>query len=149
MLCNMALAIPKLPSLFSKSIRFTLWTWHWNRSLTGFNLLFEVLHRHVLPEVTVQVYQNRIDALHGIENRSQIVVIGNLGRIFLTLQPQLISHKIIAERLPIVTGVGHMMGIVIPRRSAELGCNGARFKHLQLAFQTIGKYPNFFPQTGD
>jgi len=34
------------------------------------------------------------------------------------------GHKIIAERLPIVTGVGHMMGIVIPRRSAELGCNG-------------------------
>ena len=116
--------------------------------LTDFNLLFEVLHRHVLPEVTVQVYQNRIDALHGIENRSQIVVIGNLGRIFLTLQSQLISHKIIAERLPIVTGVGHMMGIVIPRRSAELGCNGARFKHLQLAFQTIDKYHNFFPQTG-
>ena len=41
-----------------------------------------------------------------------------------------------------------MMGIVIPRRSAELGCNGARFKHLQLAFQTIDKYHNLFPQTG-
>ena len=44
-----------------------------------FNLLLEIFHRDILPEVTVHINHHRIDALPGIKDGRQIIVIGYLG----------------------------------------------------------------------
>ena len=45
---------------------------------TRFNLLLEIFHRDVLPEVAVHVNHNGIDAFHRIKNGSQIIIIRDL-----------------------------------------------------------------------
>ena len=43
--------------------------------LSGFDFLFEIFHRDVLPEIAVEVYQDGIDAAQSVEDRRQIIVI--------------------------------------------------------------------------
>jgi len=61
--------------------------WHSRRTdLTRLDLLLEILHGDILPEVTIQVDQDRIDTLQAIEDRCQIIIIRDLGSPLLTLQ---------------------------------------------------------------
>ena len=52
------------------------------------DLLTEVLHRDVLPEVAVKVDNDRVDALHGIENGAKAVVVAYLSRVFLAFEAE-------------------------------------------------------------
>ena len=83
---KIALAIPRLPSAFSKSIGFTLCGMADEPHLTRLDLLLEILHGNILPKVTVQVDQDRINTLQAIENSRQIIIIRDLGSPFLTFQ---------------------------------------------------------------
>ena len=61
--------------------------WHSRRTdLTRLDLLLEILHGDILPEVTIQVDQDRIDTLQAIEDRCQIIIIRDLGSPLLTFQ---------------------------------------------------------------
>ena len=57
--------------------------------LSSFDLLLEVVHRDILPEVAVKVYHYGIDALECIEYLAQSVVVADLGGILFTLIPVL------------------------------------------------------------
>ena len=111
-----------------------------------FNLLFEVLHRDVLPKVAVHVNHNGIDALHGIKDGSQIIIIRNLSSIFLTFQPQLLCHELISECFPVIFGISYMMCIVITRRTTEFSRDRTSFQYSQLTIQTINENHDFFTQ---
>ena len=116
--------------------------------LTGFNLLLEVFHRDILPEVTVHINHHRIDALHGIKDGRQIIVIGYLGSILLAFQAKLFGNELIAECLPVIFRISHMMGIVITRSATELCCHRTSLQRCQLAFQTVDKHHYLLAQTG-
>ena len=105
--------------------------------LTLLDLLLEVIHGDIHPEVAVKVDDNRVDAAHGIKDGAQPVVVRYLCRVLLALQPQLLADKLIAEFLPVVLGIGHMMGIVVTRGTAELSGDRCLFQRAQLLLQTI------------
>ena len=123
-------------------MRHCAWT-----NLSGFNLLFEILHRDILPEVTVHVNHHRIDALHCIEDGGQIVIIGNLSRIFFTLQAQLLCDKFIAESFPVILRISHVMRIVITRSATKFSGYRASLQRSQLTFQTVHEHHHLFSQT--
>ena len=112
--------------------------------LTGFDLLFKILHRNILPEITAQIDQNRIDTFHPVKNSSHVVIVGNLCRPFLTAQSQHFIHKLIPESFPVIFRKSHMMRIEITGCSTELSRNRSRFQQLHLLFQTVNKHHHFF-----
>ena len=116
--------------------------------LTGFNLLLEVLHRDILPEVAVHINHHRVDALHGIKDGRQIIIVGYLGSILLTLQAKFLGNELVAERFPVILRISHMMSIVITSGTTELCCQRTSFQCCQLPFQAVDKDHHFLSQTG-
>src|SRR5574344_2397763 len=122
---------------------------HCTRShLTSFNLLLEVFHGNIHPEITVQVYYNRIYPTHGIKESTKKIIITDLCGILLTLQTELLTYEAIAECLPVIVRISHMMSIIITCSTTKLCCDGHLLEGFQLLFQTIYKYHNFLTQTG-
>ena len=117
-------------------------------NFSGFDLLLEVLHRDILPEVTVHIHHNGIDTLHCIKNSRKVIIVRNLRCILFTLQPQLLCNKSVTELFPIVLGICNMMCIVISGSATELGSNRAGFQCCQLTFQTVNEHHHFFTQAG-
>ena len=113
---------------------------------TGFNLLLEIFHGNILPEVTVHIDHYRIYALHSIEYSRQIIIIRNLRSIFFTFQAQFFSNKPVTKCFPVELRISHMMRIVISGSTTELGSKRTRLQSSQLAFKTIYKYHHLFPQ---
>ena len=54
--------------------------------LTCLDLLLEVLHGDIHPEITIQIDDDGVDTTNGIKDGAQIVVIANLSSILFTLQ---------------------------------------------------------------
>ena len=117
-------------------------------NLARLDLLLEVLHRDVLPEVAVHIHHDGVDAFHGIKDGAKEIVVGDLRGVLLALQSQPLSHKTIAEGYPVHIGVGHMVCIEVARGTAELGSNGQRLQEVQLLLKTIGKYLYLLTQAG-
>ena len=115
--------------------------------LAGLDLLLEVIHRDVHPEVTVQVDDNRIDTAHGIKDGCQPVVVGNLSSVLFTLQTQFLAHEAVAELTPVVLGICHMMGIIITGCTTELSRNRHLLQRAQLFLQTIDVNHDFLAKT--
>ena len=112
------------------------------------DLLLEVLHRDIHPEVAVQVNHNGVDTRHRIEHTAQMVVVRNLRRPLLALQSQLLADKPVAECLPVNLGIGHMMRIVVACRPTELSRQLTSLQRLQLLRQTIHIHHHLLTQTG-
>lgn len=72
--------------------------------LTCLDLLLEVLHRDVLPEVLVEIEDDDVDAAEGIEESSEVVVVGDLGSPLLTLDAELLSEELVAELAQLRSG---------------------------------------------
>ena len=122
--------------------------WHGTGAyLTCLDLLLEVLHGDVLPEVAVHVYHDGVDTLQVVEKCSQKVIIGNLGGVLLTLQTQLLIYKSGAKFLPVIGWIGYMVCIEVSGCSTELGSHRNGFQSLQLMLQAIGKHFDFLAQT--
>ena len=88
-------------------------------NFSGLDLLLEIVHGDIHPEITVQVDDYGVDATHGIEHTTKPVVIGNLSGILLTFQSEFFTDELIAELPPIVLRISHMMSIEISRGSSE------------------------------
>jgi len=82
---NMALAIPRLPSAFSKSIGFTLCGMARNR-LPRLDPLFEVFHGDVGPHIPCKIDQNGIDAGAGCQTGQPVVIMLDLCCSFLPVR---------------------------------------------------------------
>ena len=90
--------------------------------LTGLDLLFEIIHGDIHPEVAVKVDHDGIDTTHGIKDGAKPVIIGNLCRILLTLKSEFLADKGIAKLTPVILWIGHMVRIEITRSATELSC---------------------------
>ena len=55
-----------------------------------------------------------------VKDGGEIVVVGNLGGILLTLQAELLAYELVAKGAPVVVGISHVVGIEIARCAAEL-----------------------------
>ena len=111
---------------------------------SGFYLLFEILHRDILPEVPVHIYHYSIDTLHCIKNSREVIIVWNLSRIFFTFQSQFFCNETITELFPVILRICHMMCIVIAGSTAKLSGNRASLQHSQLTFQAVNEYHYFF-----
>ena len=121
--------------------------WHSARAyLASLDFLLEVFHRDIHPEVAVKVDDDGVDATNGIKHAAQTVVVANLCGELLALKAQLLAHKLIAERLPVVLRIGHMMCVIVSSSATKLGGQLASLQLVQLLAQTIGKYHDFFAQ---
>src|SRR5574344_1722021 len=58
------------------------------------------------------------------------------------------TYEAIAECLPVIVRISHMMSIIITCSTTKLCCDGHLLEGFQLLFQTIYKYHNFLTQTG-
>ena len=105
--------------------------------LPGLDLLFEVLHQNVGPHVPREVDEDGVDALHVVEDRREVVVMLDLGRILRTLQPQAVVHKSIGKSHPIHRRISYVMRVEIARRTAELGRHGQRAQLRQLLLKPL------------
>ena len=117
-------------------------------NFASLHLLTEILHGDVLPEVAVQIDDDGVDALHGIEHACQAVVVGNLCGPLLTLQAQLLTDETVAECTPVILGICHIVGVVVAGGATELGGHGLCLQCCQLALQTVHKHHHLLAHTG-
>ena len=144
----MALAMPRLPSEFSKSIYGIHLVGHCGGAdLAGLDFLFEVLHRDILPEVTVQVKHDGIDAAQCVEESRQVVVIGNLGGVRLPLYTEPLFQESGCESGPVDIREGHAVGVHVAGGSAELAAHGHGLEQLFLTAQAICEHLYLFAQS--
>ena len=81
--------------------------WHGRRTdFSGFDLLLEVVHGDVGPNVAVQVHQNRVDAPKGIAPGGQVIVVLDLGRGAAAVKAENPFDEAVAEFNPIGGRVG-------------------------------------------
>ena len=79
--CSSALASPRLPSEFSKSIGLTLCGIVDEPISPAFSLLLEIAERDVAPDVAIEVEQDRIRARESVEQLGHVVVRLDLDRV--------------------------------------------------------------------
>ena len=122
----------------------------WHRTganFTSLDLLLEIIHRDIHPEVAIEVDDDGIDTTHGIEDSTQPVVVGNLSRELLALKAQLLTHEAIAKLTPVVLGICYMVSVEITCCTTKLSSHRRLFQTAQLLFQTIDIYHHLLTQT--
>ena len=115
--------------------------------LACFDLLLEILHRDIHPEVAVEVDDDRIEAADGIEDSGQRIIVADLSRELFTLQAKLFANKLIGKRAPVVVGIGYVMCVQITCCATELCRQRTILQGLQLLGQTIDIYHHFLSKT--
>ena len=116
--------------------------------LASLNLLLEVVHGDIHPEVAAEVDDDGVDAAHGVEDGTKPVVVADLRGVLLTLQTELLSHEGVAEVAPVVLRISHMMGVEITGGTTELRRNGNLLQATQLLFKTVDIDHHLLAETG-
>ena len=111
-----------------------------------FGLLLEIFHRDVLPEVAVEVDYNGADALHRIEKRREIVVVGNLRGELLALDAQALREKRIGKPEPVDFWIGDAVCVEVACGAAEFAAHGRGFEQRELLLEAIGKHTRLLAQ---
>ena len=111
------------------------------------DFLLEIFHRHIHPEVSVEVDDDGVDALHGIEDGTHVVVVADLGGPLFAFQTEFLAHELIAKRLPVILGISNVVGVVVACGTAKLGCHLASLQLVQLLGQTIDIHHHLLAQT--
>ena len=75
---KMALAIPRFPSAFSKSIGFTLCGMAEEPTSSFFYFLFKIIHGNICPDITAKINKNIIDPFHAIKMCSKVIIMFDL-----------------------------------------------------------------------
>ena len=124
-LCDMcvstALARPRLPSAFSKSIGLTLCGMVELPISPSRGLLLEVAQRDVAPGVARPVDQDGVGARHRVEQLGDPVVRLDLDRVRVERQAQALLDDAAREGLPVEIGVGREVRVVVADRAVHLG----------------------------
>ncbi len=84
------------------------------------DLLVEIFHGDVGPDVAAQINQNRVDAAEAVEDGRKVVVVVNLGGRERSPEAQR-SHEPVGESRPVDVRESDLMGVHITGRAAELG----------------------------
>ena len=115
-------------------------------NLSLLDLLLEVVHGDIHPEVAVKIDDDGIDAAHSIEDSAEIVVVADLCGPLLTLQSEFLTDEAVGESLPVIVGISHMMGIEVARSATELCGDLASLQTVELFGQTIDVDHDFLAQ---
>ena len=114
-----ALASPRLPSEFSKSIGLTLCGIVDEPTSPSRHLLPEVAERHVAPDVAIEVDQHRVGARDRVEELGHVVVRLDLRRVRIELEAQTVDD-LGREPFPVDVGVGDDVRVVVADRAVHL-----------------------------
>ena len=121
--------------------------WHCRRPHFPFHdLLLEVIHGDVRPNVPVQIDQHSVNATKGIAPRRKVIVRLDLGGHFCSRQTEAPLHKFTSKLWPVHVGIRHMVRIELSRCTAKLGRIRGRSQRLSLSAKAIHKDLDFFPQ---
>src|ERR1019366_7821601 len=120
MCAKSALAMPKLPSRFSKSIGFTLCGLLVRPGLPAHRLLHEVAEADVAPGVARPVDEDRVATLEGIEQLGHGVVRLDLRRIRIEGEAEALLDDAPGEGFPVEPGIGREVGVVVADRAVHL-----------------------------
>mmetsp|Transcript_67060 Transcript_67060/g.178607 ORF Transcript_67060/g.178607 Transcript_67060/m.178607 type:complete len:287 (-) Transcript_67060:291-1151(-) len=71
------------------------------------DLLLEVLHRNIHPDVAAQVDEDGVDALHRVKDGTHVVVVLNLRGVLLPLEIQVRPAEVVGKGPPVDVRVGH------------------------------------------
>src|SRR5690606_22496988 len=75
--------------------------WHGAGSdLTFFYFLLKIVHRNVGPYISVQIQKNRVDTLHTIKQRCQMIIVFDLSCWKGIMQTEFLFYKMLSEGLP-------------------------------------------------
>ena len=112
-----------------------------------FDLLLEIFHRDILPEVAVHINHDGIDTLHGIEDSTQVIIVGNLSGVLFSFQAKLFCNELITESFPVVCRIGYVVCIVVTGCTTKLSSDRTSLQCSQLTVQTIHEHHHFLTQT--
>ena len=116
--------------------------------LAGLDLLFEVVHGDIHPEVAAEVDDDGVDTAHGVEDGAEPVVVADLRGILLTLQAELVGDEGIAELPPVVLRIGHMVGVEVAGSPAELRRDRQFLQSAKLLFKAVDIDHHLLAKTG-
>lgn len=87
--------------------------WHGGRAdFTRDSFLFEMVQRHVTPDITVKVDQDGVEAGNAVEQLSNVVVRLNLRGVRVPLDAQR-GDKLFAELMPVNFRVSGDVGVIV------------------------------------
>mmetsp|Transcript_15870 Transcript_15870/g.47621 ORF Transcript_15870/g.47621 Transcript_15870/m.47621 type:complete len:824 (-) Transcript_15870:159-2630(-) len=116
--------------------------------LAGDDLLLEVLRHDVHPDVAAEIEQDRVDALHRVEDGAHVVVVLDLRGVLLALEAQTRLAELVREALPVDVGVGDQVRVHVAGGAAEL----AAVRHLaeedQLPLEALDEHLGLLGQVG-
>ncbi len=81
-------------------------------------LLFEMVQRHITPDITIEINQDGVKAGDAVEHFGNIVVRLNLGGVRVPGDPQR-GDEVLAQRMPVHFGIGGNVGVVIPYSAVD------------------------------
>mmetsp|Transcript_127896 Transcript_127896/g.408966 ORF Transcript_127896/g.408966 Transcript_127896/m.408966 type:complete len:223 (+) Transcript_127896:471-1139(+) len=114
----------------------------------GYNLLLEVVHGHIHPDVPAHVRQDGVDPLHCVEDRAHVVVVLDLCGVLLPLQAELLRAEGVAEAAPVDVGEGHQVGVHVACGASELARVRNRGQQLQLPLDALDVHLELLGQVG-
>jgi len=145
---KIALAMPRLPSEFSKSMGWPCAA-SWMSGFCHFHLLFEIIHRNGRPRYHGQDRSEWCWSASGCRKRRHVVVMFYLRGCLAALQTQRFIDEFIGELLPQSdAGISNMMRIefpVAPPNLAEMGIVSSKANCIPRAFC---KYIKFLANRG-
>ena len=114
-----ALARPRLPSEFSKSIGLTLCGIVDDPTSPSLDSLAEIAERDIAPQVAVEIDQDRVDARERIEQLGQTVMRLDLRRVRIEFETER-PRRAAPTALPVDIGIGDAMRVVVAHRAIDL-----------------------------
>ena len=101
------------------------------------DFLFEIFHRNILPEISVKVDDDGLDAAHGIENGGEVVVVADLRGELFAFDAEFVFQEVVGKGDPVTFGICHVMSVEVAGGSAELSGERNVFQESDLLFETI------------
>ena len=115
--------------------------------LPGLYLLFEILHAHIHPHIPVEVEHNRVNTFQGIEQGCKIIVVRNLGCVFLPFYAEAVAKESCCKCRPVDVGISRMVCVEIAGSPAELAAHRHSTQLPGLLTQTIYIYHKLLAKT--
>ena len=116
--------------------------------LARLDLLAEVIHADVLPQVAAEVHQDGVDAPQGIEQGREVVVVVDLRGEPLAHQAEFLQDEAVRELHPIVFGIGCQVRVEVPCGAAEFARERHFAQQFHLAIQALHEDLDLLAEVG-
>ena len=120
--------------------------WHGGGTyLSSFDLLLEIIHADIGPDIPRKINQNAVDSLDGIAVGCQMIIMLNLGRWVGAFQPQNPFNKCMTKGMPVVVWVGCMVCIETASCTTKFCRKGDAVQAVNLCIKATDKHGPFLP----